>query len=226
MVETDFKKQDWHLNKKAPAPWKLSGEGIIILYKFKKDWVEENAFLPDDLKGKFKGGLGYVMLVDYTESPVGPYKELLFIPGKFRKSKQQAITKIFVDSESSTVNGQANWGIPKETLPISWEKTEKKDQFNLLNKGKEVFSMEVKHGGISFPVSTALLPIRLCQTWKKLKYYTRPMGRGWGKLARVKKIELDPRFFPDIRNQKPLLAIRVKPFVMEFPESTFKDEIL
>ena len=211
---------------KSPPPWKLSGEGIILIFKFKKDWVEKSGLLPHHLQGKFRGGLGYVMLVKYENSPVGPYHELLIIPGKFRKSKKQAITKIYVDSEASTQNGRANWGIPKDTLPFSWKKEGEKDIIELKSGDQTVFSTEISHGGLSFPVTTTVLPISLCQTWNKVKYYTKPHGFGWGKLAKVDKLDLNPEFFPDIRGIRPLLAVKVNPFKIRFPEPTYGDEFI
>lgn len=218
--------QDLHLVLKAPAPWKLKGEGIILIFKFNKDWVENHAHLPKHLVGKFRGGLGYVMLVDYHESPVGPYRELLIIPGKFRKTKMQAITKIYVDSEASTLNGRKNWGIPKETLPFTWTKEQGKDIIGIKFGEKEVFSAEITHGGLSFPVSTSLLPIRLCQTLDKVKYYTKPFGSGWGKLAKIKKLDINSDFFPDFSGIKPLIAVKVNPFSIHFPEPTYGDEFI
>ena len=218
--------QDLHLVLKAPAPWKLKGEGIILIFKFNKDWVENHAHLPKHLVGKFRGGLGYVMLVDYHESPVGPYRELLIIPGKFRKTTMQAITKIYVDSEASTLNGRRNWGIPKETLPFVWTKEQGRDIIGIKFGEKEVFSVEITHGGLSFPVSTSLLPIRLCQTLDKVKYYTKPFGSGWGKLAKIKNLAINPDFFPDFSGIKPLMAVKVNPFSIHFPEPTYGDEFI
>ncbi|TDQ14683.1 acetoacetate decarboxylase [Algoriphagus boseongensis] len=226
MPENKASLSDLHLVKKAPAPWKLKGDGFILMFKFRENWVEDNGFLPESLKGRFRGGLGYVMLVNYTESPVGPYKELLFIPGKFRKSKTQCITKIYVDSECSTLNGQANWGIPKETLPFSWEKNGNTEEIKVLSGGKPIFSIRLKHGGIKFPVTTAILPIHLRQVWKKIKYYTKPTGTGWGKLAKIEAVDINPEFFPDFREIKPLLSVKIDPFHLEFPEPIFKDEIV
>lgn len=217
--------KDLQLVLKSPPPWKLSGEGIILIFRFKKDWVENSSFLPKHLKGKFKGGLGYIMLVNYASSPVGPYHELLIIPGKFRKTKKQSITKIYVDSKASAQNGRNNWGIPKETLPFSWKKENGKDLVEIRSGNNVVFSTEITSGGISFPVTTSVFPINLCQTWNKVKYYTKPSGTGWGKLARIKKLDLDPVFFPDIRNIKPLLAIKISPFNINFPEPIYEDEI-
>jgi hypothetical protein len=150
----------------------------------------------------------------------------LIIPGKFRKSKKQAITKIYVDSEASTQNGRANWGIPKETLQFSWKKEGERDIIELKSGDQTVFSTEISHGGLSFPVTTTVLPISLCQTWNKVKYYTKPHGFGWGKLAKVDKLDLNPEFFPDIRGIKPLLAVKVNPFKIRFPEPTYGDEFI
>lgn len=211
---------------KCPAPWILKGEGIILLFKFSKDWVKNSHHISDDLKERFRGGFGYVMMVDYQDSPVGPYRELLIIPGKFRKNKKHVITRIVVDSEVSTINGRANWGIPKETFPIEWVKEKGKDKITIRMGEKTVFSAEVTFGGISFPVSTSLLPFSLCQKRNNVKYYTEPSGSGWGKLAKLQKLDLDPEFFPDFRSVKPLLAVKINPLEMEFPEPYFKDELV
>ena len=211
---------------KVPSPWTLNGEGIILIYRFKKSFIEEKGHLPEQLKGKFQGGFGYVMLVNYKESPVGPYRELLFIPGKFQKNGLQSITRIYVDSEASTQNGRNNWGIPKETLPFTWKSEKGADLITLTNRTKEIFSAEITHSGLSFPVSTALLPLRLGQALDKVNFLTKPSGFGWGKLAKIKQLDLDPEFFPDIRSVKPLLAIKVNPFTIQFPNPSFSDEPL
>lgn len=226
MPENRLIESDLHFVLKSPPPWKLKGEGIILIFNFKKDWVENSSHLPKYLKGKYKGGLGYVMLVNYEKSPVGAYHELLIIPGKFRKSKKQSITKIYVDSEASTQNGRNNWGIPKETLPFSWKKEGNKDLIEIRSGDEVIFSTEIAHGGIPIPVTTTLLPIDLCQSWNTVKYYTKPSGFGWGKLAKINKLELNPDFFPDIRGIKPLLVLKVDPFYIKFPEPTYGDEFV
>ncbi len=223
-MHDDSQGQEIASTPSVPAPWDLKGEGIMLIYHFKKSWVEKHAQLPDQLKGKFKGGLGYVMLVNYLESPVGPYKELLIIPGKFNPNKLQSITKIYVDSDPSTINGRKNWGIPKETLPFSWIREKGSDKVSISNGSKEIFSAEISHRGVSFPVSTALLPLRLEQTWEGTDFLTKPFGKGWGKLAKLNKLSLDPEFFPDIRSVKPLLAIKINPFIIHFPKPTYRNE--
>lgn len=206
----------------VPAPWTLQGEGIVLLFHFKKDWVAQAGNLPAYLQGKFKGGFGYVMLVDYHESPVGPYKELLFIPGKFGEEKLQSITTIYVDSEASTANGRANWAIPKQTSDFNWQKEKGLDRLEVSLHGKKVFQASIRSCGIPFPMSTALLPIRLRQELAGQVLFTQPEGKGWGKLARIQDLEVDPQLFPDIRGIKPLLALKVSPFTLTFPEPSIQ----
>ncbi len=207
-----------HIQTPVPAPWTLRGEGIILLFRFKKSWVDQAANLPEYLQQKFRGGFGYVMLVDYQESPVGPYKELLFIPGKFGEEKLQSITTIFVDSEASTLNGRANWAIPKQTADFHWQKEKGLDRVDVTLNGKPVFQASIRSGGISFPMNTGLLPIRLRQELEDQVLFTQPEGKGWGKLARIQEVEVDTQLFPDIRGIKPILAMKVSPFTLTFPK--------
>ncbi len=207
-----------HIQTPVPAPWTLRGEGIILLFRFKKSWVDQAANLPEYLQQKFRGGFGYVMLVDYQESPVGPYKELLFIPEKFGEEKLKSITTIFVDSDASTLNGRANWAIPKQTADFHWQKEKGLDRVDVTLNGKPVFQASIRSGGISFPMNTGLLPIRLRQELEDQVLFTQPEGKGWGKLARIQEVEVDTQLFPDIRGIKPILAMKVSPFTLTFPK--------
>ncbi|RZK00390.1 MAG: acetoacetate decarboxylase, partial [Flavobacterium sp.] len=113
----------------APPPWDLTGNGYVFLFHFSKAFVQEQGFLDDYQKDTYKGGLlglGTVMLVDYTTSDVGPYKELLFVPGRFSFNKPAdntwGISKIYVSSYYSVWNGRENWGIPKELAEFNIQK--------------------------------------------------------------------------------------------------------
>ncbi|MBX3420542.1 MAG: hypothetical protein KF752_03195 [Pirellulaceae bacterium] len=202
-----------------PAPWKLTGEGIILIYKFSRQWVEENGWLDQRQRGQFRGGLGYVMLVNYHQSPVGPYRELLIIPGKFEPHGCQSITRIFVDSPASTDNGRYNWGIPKSTLPMQWRVAGKTDSLLVGPADRPVFYCQVKHSGPPFPVTTRLLPIKLYQELSGVAYRVNPRGLGWGRLARVTELHVDSQQFPDVSQVKPLACLKVQPFTMHFPVS-------
>jgi hypothetical protein len=204
-------------NNYYAGPWKLKGEGIILGYNFKEVWVEENGFLKEELKGKFNGGLGYIMLVRYTQSPVGPYNEILFIPGKFNPSGRHTITKIYVDSESSTQNGRYKWGIPKNTVPIIWQKNINSDIIGVGSEEDPILHCKVSYGGIPFPVTTKFLPIKLHQELEGKTFLTSPKGHGWGKLAKIESMKVNSDYFPNISKLKPIICIKVNPFTMEFP---------
>ena len=82
---------------------------------------------------------------------------------------------------------------------------------------KKILDTEINHGGISFSISTALFPLRLKQTLDEKTLVTTPKGSGWGKLARVHRMQVDPQFLPDLKGIQPLLAIKVNPFTILFP---------
>ena len=209
----------------SPAPWQLTGEGIILAYYFKKGWVEKCGFLPAWLTGHARNGLGYVMLVNYKQAPVGPYRELLFMPGSFAHTGRRSITKIYVDSENSTENGRYNWGIPKETVSIRWHSSGKIDRITIGFADNNFFEATITSGGIPFPVHTAFLPIRLHQQLNEQIYLTGPAGKGWARFARIQSMCIDPNFFPDVGGLSPLAAIKVSPFYMHFPQANVRQAI-
>jgi hypothetical protein len=209
------------LYKQALPPWILEGEAVVLSYKFSKKWVEVCGQLPEHLAGKFEGGLGFIVLVNYHKSPIGPYREILLIPGKFKGSGKQTITKVYVSSETSSQNGRANWGFPKITLPISWNDEVNKTVISMMDGEKEVLSFQVKSGGISFPVSTSILPIDLHQLWDGVNFHIKPSGSGKGKLAKGELITLDSTYFPDINGKKPLFTMKIDPFRIEFPVADY-----
>ncbi|MBX2892635.1 MAG: acetoacetate decarboxylase family protein [Saprospiraceae bacterium] len=207
----------------APAPWDLRGDGYMLFYKFSPEWVARHGYLPPALNASFDGFLSTLMLVNYTSSPVGPYRELLFIPGKFRtpQGRRQSITRIVVDSEASTLSGRANWGIPKHTHPFHVEKDGNTEHIEVLDEhGTPGFAITLRAGGLHFPVTTTLIPIRLYQIWEGRVFLSTPKGSGKGQLATLLDLQINPAFFPDVSSVKPLLALKVSSFKMKFPVST------
>lgn len=60
----------------------------------------------------FKGGLGMIQVVRYSSTPVGPYEELVIIPGNFQVSggsqkgkARMRISRIYVSQKETTYNG-------------------------------------------------------------------------------------------------------------------------
>lgn len=206
-----------------PAPWTLSGKGYILLYKFPRNFVEEKTNIPDFLKGQFTGGFGTLMLVDYSSSDAGPYSEMLLIPGKFKHigKKLNTISKIYVSTMASVENGRRNWGIPKELADFSFQNIDtNSEKITIYSKENIIAEFIIKSGKLPFPVNTKLLPFPLVQLHESKFYYTTFQGNGTGKFAKLKDIYINPQFFPDISNFKPLIAIKVEPFKITFPKAT------
>lgn len=196
-----------------PAPWNLTGRGYVFVYRFSEDFVRTQGMILTHLQPHFKGGLGTLMLVDYSSSNCGPYHELLFIPGKFQYHGKNlhSISRIFVSSISSVINGQRNWGIPKDQAEFQVEQQKDGSEiWRVRFKGIEIFQARVGSGVIPFPIHSALVPHTLMQSWEKQVYFTRLSARGLGHRAKLFEVRGDGQYFPDLSSQIPLLGMGVK----------------
>ncbi|KAG5732336.1 hypothetical protein E4T56_gene11570 [Termitomyces sp. T112] len=113
----------------TPPPWDLKCRtwtflvsGLTSTSSFPAGFADpdEADILASD--GEFIGTPGLVMIVSYTDTPVGPYDELIYIPGKWKYKDGTAgyrITRIYVSSKESTENGRRNWNIPKHVANFS-----------------------------------------------------------------------------------------------------------
>lgn len=203
-----------------PAPWELRGKGYILLYKFPKDFVMEAGLIPAFLRDSFTGDLGAVMVVDYSASNAGPYSELLFIPGKFRfgGKKLNCITKIYVSTWESVVNGWANWAIPKERADFRFtsRENERRETIIVLKNNEPVIDFSLKHSRFSFPIHTALIPFPLVQENDSRLYYTNFTGKGTAQLAQIEEVKVNSELFPDIHPYRPLMSMRIDHFEVTF----------
>ncbi|KAF8512825.1 hypothetical protein JB92DRAFT_3143667 [Gautieria morchelliformis] len=118
--------------KAAPGAWLNRGE-VYIFFLSTPGEIPEGAYAPLEARsyfaspeaGTFRGGLGAatVQVVRYTDSPAGPYDELLYIPGRFDNPSGKAhlrITRIYVSTDASTYNGRKNWNIPKHVARFAF----------------------------------------------------------------------------------------------------------
>jgi hypothetical protein len=198
---------------RVPAPWNLCGQGYIIIYRFDHSFLASQGVLPLSCQYEFAGGLGAVMLVDYQRSNAGPYQELLFIPGQFKLSgkKWYRITNIYVSTQLSVVNGRENWGIPKQQAVFSFSPLEAGVQtISVSNADALFFQATLKPFGLRFPITTAFMPFPLMQEYQGQLLQTTFSGHGWGRLAKLKDISIDQRYFPNIGLKRPLAVIAVK----------------
>jgi hypothetical protein len=210
-------------NSIIPPPWKLHGRGYVLVYRFSREWVLDAGFVPPELKDQYVGGLGTVMLVDYTDSPCGPYHELLFIPGQFQVQNRRlySITRIYVSTEASVVNGRANWGIPK----LVGRFTQEQQTYHLYDGHQIAAILKLERGGgMRLPVTTAVMP-------GFLRALVHPHERGWcrtvvgasGWLQRASLVEarLDDRLFPDFTQGQFQFGLLAEPFTLSFPRPYF-----
>ncbi|WP_224995316.1 acetoacetate decarboxylase family protein [Cesiribacter sp. SM1] len=206
----------------APAPWHLSGRGAVLLYHFTHNFNARYGFMEEYQRQGYLGWLGAVMMVDYTASNVGPYQELLFIPGLFRLGGRWSfsVSKIFVSTEDSMLNGQRNWGIPKELAKFDVKQQAGGSQhFRVSKNSTTFFEASLKTGGFSLPFWSRLLPLtRITQQALQQLLFTRIQVQGHTQFAKLQKITSDEDYFPPLQGLRPLLALSVKDFQMTFPQ--------
>ncbi len=211
---------------RAKAPWDMTGDVYVLALKMPDEMLDTHCFVPDSLKGLRLSAPSNLMYVDYKSSPAGPYKELLFVPGKFRFGGKacSTISKIFVSTRESVVNGMENWAIPKtlaqfetRTLPNGHERV-------VVSTGGRVFA-DLTFSAVSFglPFSDRWVPDRFrlkAQSYQGSNYFYAPITRATLKWARLRKSRIDPNLFPDISRGKPLRCVRLEDFRMHIPAAT------
>lgn len=111
----------------VPPPWTLKGDIYAFIFWTPraqvKDGLPNMAYSPLEGTSSFAtdtkalGGLSMSQIIRYTDSPVGPYDELLFAPGTFGyerddedgrrvKEKGVKITRIYVSQRDTCYNGR------------------------------------------------------------------------------------------------------------------------
>lgn len=209
----------------VPAPWKLNGSGVILLYRFNTDFIRQHANIPPDLQSRYVGGLGAVMLVDYRTSPVGGYRELLFIPGRFKWGRQRyyVITQIYVSTLESVVSGQENWGIPKQLADFDIQQPDTNTRRFIAHKdGTPFFDATVESGILRFPFNTWVSPFRAILLQERERdgahLATEPSAGGVvSPTATLSALQVDGAHFPDASQFKPLGTLEAVNFRMTFP---------
>ncbi|KAG0146714.1 hypothetical protein CROQUDRAFT_657067 [Cronartium quercuum f. sp. fusiforme G11] len=131
----------------VPAPWRLHGEAwwlfLSLTGKLEETISPENDHQseshPDphplgpahfdtleaasresaSVPGVFRGGMGTIQIIRYHSSPIGPYDELMIVPGEFalpdelHRGPLPRITRIYVSTLQSVFSGRLNWNVPK-----------------------------------------------------------------------------------------------------------------
>ncbi|MGI9246260.1 MAG: acetoacetate decarboxylase family protein, partial [Steroidobacteraceae bacterium] len=126
---------------RVPAPWSLQGNGWIVLLRLPRAAPARSDFVATALQPTLWAPVSLLMFVDYLGAPCGPYRELLFIPGALRFAdgrRHASISRIFVSTWASVVNGRANWGIPKDRADFAVTRGGERDRLAVADeKGRE-----------------------------------------------------------------------------------------
>lgn len=106
VAESETERTDWPAS--PAAPWPANVRATIWWHR-----ARSSDFAPAGAKTL---PITMCMVVDYTTSPVGPYREILASPVLRRdvgKIPRMAVPFIAVDSATSVHGGRTNWHLPK-----------------------------------------------------------------------------------------------------------------
>lgn len=204
-------------------PWHLEGDGLILLLKGRQGASDPRWYAMADSGELARPGIGMLMFADYWRSEAGPYRELLFMPGRFRSGDRLlwSITRILVSSTASVDGGRANWGIPKELGDFGLSQDpDGSRRLRVTQEGRTVADLAWRPRGPGLPVSSRLLP----PAWRTLiqrldgrQFLLTPSARGAMGSARIERLQTDPAMFPALGPQEVMAAFAVPRFEMTFP---------
>ncbi|KAF4583242.1 acetoacetate decarboxylase (ADC) domain-containing protein [Ophiocordyceps camponoti-floridani] len=130
-----------------PPPWHVTGDVYCLSFwtstAAARKLPAAHAFSPLEaadasfacpVGSKPAGGLGMIQIIRYHDSPVGPYDEMLVVPGSFDWVRRRAdgreevgrnprISRIYVSQRQTCHNGRINWGCPKHLARFDWTTT-------------------------------------------------------------------------------------------------------
>ena len=203
--------------------YEFKGNGYVLFYRFDEEFIRLETFLPESLKNNYCRGVGAVLYLNYTQSEIGPYKELLFIPGKFcyRGKKNHFISKAYTSTEEAAKFGRDNWFIPKEKATFSKETMENNmENISTYIENEEIASFEIKKGKIRFKLGTSkYLSFSLMQLKGDEPIKLNYSGTVTANFAKLTSIKIRPAFFPNIVKFTPLAVFKMKNFTLRLPKA-------
>lgn len=119
----------WWIFPSIPLPWQAKELPKGAINPLEAERYEE-------LQATYTGGLGTIQIIRYLSSPIGPYDELAYIPGNMTYKvgasslSGLSITRIYVSSAASIVNGRRNWNIPKQLARFTFTPEDLSDPYS------------------------------------------------------------------------------------------------
>lgn len=215
-------------NVLAPAPWQLRGEAYAFFVKLPLPRGRAELFAPSELAEARFGQLGLVMFAEYGDSPVGPFHELLFVPGTFRFGKRRlpTITKLYASTRASVEIGRRNWGIPKEQA--DFEVDQGRDgvkRVTMRVEGTTAVELWFRHGTLPLPFTSSLVPSSLCTLGQVLggqTYRFAPSFRGLMQRAQVLHAWSEPGMFCELAAERVVGAMRLSKCELSLPSASVR----
>ncbi|MCH8542588.1 MAG: acetoacetate decarboxylase family protein [Alcanivorax sp.] len=208
--------------REAPAPWQLTGRAYAIALRLPDAQRIGQSGAPAVL-GEPEGRYSLMMFVDYTDSDVGPYHELLFIPGSYAFAdghRHLSIGHIYVSSMDSVVNGQNNWGIPKDQASFDVVRGKREDRVTVSKDGEVFCRLTLRHGRLGVPVFAPLVPRKL-RTLGQVRdgktFIYAPSASGTLRHGQLVEGWADGTHFPEIQHGSTILGGYMPAFRMNFP---------
>ncbi len=200
------------------------GKAYISIYNFKENFVKKDCFISDYLKDKYRGGFGAMIFADYSKSGIGPYQELLFIPGKFELGGEERylVTKAYVNEPAAVnENGEGYFGHKKVAKFRVETLTDNKTLIAVNSlKGEPIVKMEMRNWcGVKLPISSSVTNFPLMQLLKgNRRYLWKYEGQGNITMAKIESAQVRPAYFPDIAQETPMVTFLIDDFSFDFEE--------
>lgn len=150
----------------VPAPWTLTGEAWAVPQLQRAADVAKYVPSGSAIVAWCGWTPGGYVCVDYHTSPVGPYREIIFVPALVRHGGQWGfhISHIYVDSAASVAGGRGNWWLPKDLLAFGITKHASTTLFHTDHAAQPVATgVFTDNGRISLPFTNRWLPLHLLQ---------------------------------------------------------------
>jgi hypothetical protein len=204
----------------VPAPWFLTGDGWVVLFRLRAADAARPGIVRPELQGRWRGGMGAVAFMRYRDSGVGPYDELLFIPGLADVGGKLAfsISQIVVTSAGSVVNGRANWGIPKDLAEMQIVRRPTGEEVLRAGPEGDPFAELIARSlGPRLPFNSARIPLPIAQVWNGQIFRIGLTMQASARWLDVIRWRGDGVRFPALTGLRPLAGIKLENFAITFP---------
>jgi hypothetical protein len=220
------KETDWPRGiARVQPPWFLRGDAFLVLTISPTETNLADAAISNEMAGIYNNLFNVMVVADYRESPIGPFRELAYIPGRFRfafDEERMSITRSYATTEAGVLNRRAHWGVPTEFAEIVTKREPSDHEHFSVGQGKVAdFSFECF--GPSVPLNGKVIPPAL-RSFGQLRddmtlLYTLGIT-GTMRAARFIPHSFDASRFPDMTKRQLVVSIKVSDFLAEFPLTT------